>query len=146
MAWSSLSLLLSAATAVTAIVTPPIQLPLITSLDSPAARILTHPEHPEHSLSITSHIAHDPLRVKSKDEAPTLGDICPGATAGYTGYLRSASKNFYFSYFESRSKPEEDPVVLWLNGGPGCSSMTGLFMVRDRQILRHERCHLSLTY
>jgi hypothetical protein len=37
-------------------------------------------------------------------------------------------RDLFFYFFESRSKPSEDPVIMWINGGPGCSSALGLFM------------------
>jgi len=31
-------------------------------------------------------------------------------------------------YIESENDPKNDPVVVWTNGGPGASSMFGLFI------------------
>ena len=47
----------------------------------------------------------------------------------YTGYLdvELLLKHLFYWFFESRGDPATDPVILWLNGGPGCSSLLGLF-------------------
>lgn len=47
----------------------------------------------------------------------------------YRSYLDvGGGKDLWFSFFESRGNPSKDPVIMWINGGPGCSSALGLLM------------------
>jgi carboxypeptidase C (cathepsin A) len=88
---------------------------------------LSHPAYPKHSV-----------RIKKSN-------FCDGDVNAYTGYIDIEARHIFFYFvrvlaiihiihclmciqFESRSNPDKDDVVLWTNGGPGCSSEIGLFM------------------
>ncbi|CAN6725048.1 unnamed protein product [Malus baccata var. baccata] len=51
----------------------------------------------------------------------------------YSGYITTDGKNIFYYFVVSERSPESDPVVLWLNGGPGCSSFDGFVYEHEFQ-------------
>ncbi|KAG9218161.1 hypothetical protein CCMSSC00406_0008100 [Pleurotus cornucopiae] len=54
--------------------------------------------------------------------------LCDDTVRAYTGYIDMQARHLFFYFFESRSDPDTDAVLLGTNGGPGASSAVGLLM------------------
>jgi len=57
--------------------------------------------------------------------------ICDSSVKQTAGYLEASSKgfmktNYFFWLFESKNDPANAPLIMWLSGGPGCSSQLAL--------------------
>ena len=55
--------------------------------------------------------------------------LCDPDVVQESGFLSigSQKKYFYWMFGSRKAKPEDAPVILWMSGGPGCSSLLALF-------------------
>ncbi|PWY89168.1 alpha/beta-hydrolase [Aspergillus heteromorphus CBS 117.55] len=83
----------------------------------------TSSSSPDNFRVITSSVSPEySVRIREQNDS-----ICNAGSAQYTGWLDVGPKHLFFWYFESQNDPENDPLTLWMTGGPGGSSMLGLF-------------------
>ncbi|KAJ5104368.1 alpha/beta-hydrolase [Penicillium alfredii] len=69
----------------------------------------------------SSHSPDHSVRIRRQDES-----ICAAGSPQYTGWLDIGSRHLFFWYFEGPNDLVNDPLTLWMTGGPGGSSMIGL--------------------
>ncbi|XP_048134826.1 serine carboxypeptidase-like 17 [Rhodamnia argentea] len=84
--------------------------------------------------------------VKSLPGLP--GDLPFYLESGYIGVGELEDVQLFYYFVKSERSPKDDPLVLWLTGGPGCSALSGLLYeigpftfdyeksTRDRPILK----------
>lgn len=87
----------------------------------------------------TSEALPPPVVVPKPGEVVSLPGQSQIFPRQYAGQLKvSDCGNYIFFWFiESQSSPN-DPLVVWLNGGPGASSMIGLFLENGPFMLNKE--------
>ena len=77
-----------------------------------------------------SAVARSKAAGKS-DEITTLPNLmakpCWKQFSGYLSTNTSRDTQLFYWYHEAVSEPATKPLILWLNGGPGCSSLGGMF-------------------
>lgn len=101
----------------------PIQTASLNALSSDDFASFSHPSYPAYGL-----------RIK---QSPS--EFCDHTVKSYTGYLDVdyGTKHMFFYFFESRSDPDKDDVLMWINGGPGCSELYQYHFVPTLRLLKH---------
>ncbi|PGH15790.1 hypothetical protein AJ79_02170 [Helicocarpus griseus UAMH5409] len=87
----------------------------------------------------------------------TVCETTPGVKS-YSGYVhlppgkledvgihQNYSINSFFWFFGAREDPANAPLAIWMNGGPGASSMYGLFMANGPCAVNHDSNSTTLN-
>jgi carboxypeptidase C (cathepsin A) len=66
--------------------------------------------------------------VRYKEVPEGICELTPGVKS-YSGYVDiSPEQSVFWWFFEARNgEPEDAPLTVWINGGPGSTSLIGLF-------------------
>ncbi|CCF34407.1 carboxypeptidase Y [Colletotrichum higginsianum] len=69
-----------------------------------------------------------PVRPVQRHLTEQNDTICDAGSRQWSGLVPlDAERDMFFWYFESRHQPQDAPLIIWLNGGPGASSLLGAF-------------------
>ncbi|XP_001602950.1 venom serine carboxypeptidase isoform X2 [Nasonia vitripennis] len=92
----------------------------------------------------------DEARQKASVQHKEMADV--DSYAGYFTVNKQYNSNLFFWFFPAKINPENAPVVLWLQGGPGATSLYGLFtengpfIVTEKQTLKFRKYSWNINH
>lgn len=106
----------------------PLLAPLAAAYSTPFGTEFARRQLPDEPTGVKTINTANNVTIRYKE--PGKAGVCettPGVNS-YAGYVDLAEDaHTFFWFFESRRDPKNDPITLWLNGGPGSDSLIGLF-------------------
>lgn len=94
------------------------------------------------SRDVKNNAKNSEEQARESDRVTSLPGQPPVSFQHYAGYVKIREKDekaLFYWFFEAQENPSTKPLVLWLNGGPGCSSIAygaaqelGPFLLRDK--------------
>ncbi|XP_047999033.1 venom serine carboxypeptidase-like [Leguminivora glycinivorella] len=93
-------------------------------------RVTNHTaDDPGEPLFLTPYVERGDIATAKKLARVTLNNLEVESYAGFFTVNKTYNSNQFFWYFSSKSLDKHKaPVLLWLQGGPGKSSLKGLFL------------------
>lgn len=96
-------------------------------------------------ILISDYINIEHWDYDSSQEDPEPTDSKDTDPIDHENIIEDYTDNFklYFLMAESRSEPDKDPLIIWLQGGPGCSSMLGLYTENGPYNFKFDKDHVK---
>jgi vitellogenic carboxypeptidase-like protein len=91
--------------------------------------VLPSDADPGQPLFLTPYIEKG--QIDQAQQLAKVGPLNGTSVVSYAGFLtvnKTYNSNLYFWFFPSVTQKPKDPILLWLQGGPGGSSLFGLFV------------------
>ena len=77
---------------------------------------------------------------------PRFEGSIPSSMCQYAGHIQIDDNNglFFWYFYNQTIQRENNPITLWLNGGPGSSSLIGLFSEHGPLVIKKVGDDISL--